>query len=364
MEKDNEKKCERAQKNLRKSNMELLRIVAMLLVLVTHACFLSTGVPSRLDAVEFPASAMTRFSFMSMSCVCVNVFVLLSGWFGIKFRLCKIMGLLFQVFFFSFLIYAVMAALFPEHRVNPESIGSLFMLGSSDYWFAKAYLGLMLIAPVLNVWITQVSERQLLGFLLFFYIFQTIYGWASLYGAQWLEGGYSAFSFIGLYVLARYFRLYGQQRIEMFFYTFANVRIKAVHYITSYFVLAALDAVVAFYVTRIGFPGAGRLFTYTQPIVIAEALCLLLFFSRLSFQSKIINNIAVSCFAVYLLHANNLLLRPYYGNIIGKWYSQCNTPTFFVNTLLLITLCFFSAIVIDRIRLFFWEKIEGKLDRK
>lgn len=364
MQKDKVKIGEHIQKGVRKSNMELLRIVAMLLVLVIHASFLSANMPTHKDCFESQFSVLTRFSFMSISCICVNVFVLLSGWFGIKLRLRKVMAFLFQVFFFAFLIYAVMFILFPEHRVNPKSIGTLFMLSSSDYWFAKAYLGLMMIAPILNAWIAQASERQILLFLSFFYVFQTIYGWASLYGAQWFEGGYSAFSFIGLYVLARYFRLYGQQRIEKAYYTFTHRKIKAIQYMTAYFVLTALNAFMAFGVTRMGFPVAGRLFTYTQPIVIVESLCLLLFFSKLRFQSTVINKIAVSCFAVYLLHGNELLLRPHYGRLVSEWYVQYNTQTFFVNTVLLIILCFFSAIIIDRIRLSLWKMIVSKLDTK
>lgn len=359
-------KNEMPQRGERLSNMELLRLVAMMLVLITHACFLATGVPSEQDAMARPLSTMTRFGFMSLSCVCVNVFVLLSGWFGMHTSLRKVWTFLFQVFFFALLVYAVMICWFPEHYLNLKSLGTILMLNSSDYWFAKAYLGLMMVAPMLNVWTERAGERGMLAFLLAFYVFQTVYGWASLYGAEWLGGGYSAFSFIGLYVLARYFRLYGQQRVEgvISLLVHKEVKIGAVFYFVVYFALSLLLALVAFGVTRMGLPVAGRLFTYTQPLVVVGALCLLLAFSKMSFQSRIINAVAVSCFAIYLLHGNELLLRAHYGKIIRQWFVRCDTLTFAVYTVLFISAWFIAAVLIDRIRILLWNGIEHIFYRK
>lgn len=352
-------KVETAKK--RQSNMELLRIVAMLLVLVTHACFLATGVPTGQDAASSPISTITRFSMMSLSCVCVNVFVLLSGWFGIHLQLRKMRAFLFQTFFFSILVFVVMAGLYPEHRNNPDSLATILMINSSDYWFVKAYIGLMIVSPMLNAWMDRAGERGMLAFLLAFYAFQTLYGWVSLYGAAWLGGGYSAFSFIGLYALAGYFRRYGLQRVDSIIHRLTRKPAKAIHYLSAYLALSLLMALAAFGLTRMGLPVTGRLFTYTQPLVIAAALCLLLTFSKLSLQSRVVNTLAMSCFAVYLLHGNELLLRPHYGRIIHQWFEQCDTLPFVVYTALFICACFFVAILIDRVRLFLWKRIEDHL---
>lgn len=45
----------------RDSNIELLRIVAMILVMIVHASFLAIGVPQTIDAVSLPISTFTRF---------------------------------------------------------------------------------------------------------------------------------------------------------------------------------------------------------------------------------------------------------------------------------------------------------------
>ena len=56
----------------RDSNMELLRIIAMLLVLIVHANFKALGVPSQIDVITIPFPSFLRFfvsrfpSFASM----------------------------------------------------------------------------------------------------------------------------------------------------------------------------------------------------------------------------------------------------------------------------------------------------------
>ena len=64
--------------------MELLRIVAMVLVLVVHACDASFGAPAKMQIAETPLISTVKLFMESIVIVCVNLFVLLSGWYGIK----------------------------------------------------------------------------------------------------------------------------------------------------------------------------------------------------------------------------------------------------------------------------------------
>lgn len=89
----------------RLANMDLLRIVAMLMVLVVHADFIALGVPAVEDLHLNPFGVATRYAIEMFAIVGVDVFVLLSGWFGIHFKVRKLSELLFQVFFFSRLLF-------------------------------------------------------------------------------------------------------------------------------------------------------------------------------------------------------------------------------------------------------------------
>ena len=88
-------------KKQRDSNMELLRIIAMLLVMIVHADFRALSCPSTLDTNLYPDSSFLRFFVESVSIICVNVFVLLSGWFGIRLKKERLLELGFQVLFFG-----------------------------------------------------------------------------------------------------------------------------------------------------------------------------------------------------------------------------------------------------------------------
>ena len=92
-------------KKERDSNMELLRMIAMGLVLLVHADFFSLGAPSNVDAVQNPLDSSLRVFFGYLAWPCVDIFVLLSGWYGIKPSIKGACNFIFQLFQLSELAY-------------------------------------------------------------------------------------------------------------------------------------------------------------------------------------------------------------------------------------------------------------------
>lgn len=331
---------------VRDSNMELLRCVAMLLVIVAHTDFLSLGVPQYTEIVACPFSVFFRFFVQALSVVCVDVFILLSGWYGIKPTTNRFCEFLFQVFFFSLLIYIVLVLIEPNNYLNLKSVSKVLMLNSGDYWFVKSYILLYLFSPILNVFVECCnSSKQFLLFLFPFFIFQTIYGWLSINGANELGGGYSAISFMGLYLLARYMRLYPHR------YTMLN----AYQYFIIFFSIVLFLTVISYGITLMDIPVVGRIFTYTNPLVIFESMTLVYAFSKIKIKSDVINWIAISCFAVYLIHANEFILRAYYGCWIKYLFDNENGLMFILYVSMTIIFVFFISILIDKIRIIIWN---------
>lgn len=196
---------EKKSHSLRESNIELLRIVAMFLVLTVHADFLSLGTPTQSELQIAPVASYTRFFIESLSIVCVNVFVLISGWFGIKASTKSFLRFIFQCFFFLIGIYA--ASILFGH--NAFSLRGIFKCTFYVNWFITAYICLYILAPALNAFVRIADKSQLQLFLLVFFTFQTLYGWI---GGQLFSNGYSTLSFIGLYILGRYLNLYSRLR--------------------------------------------------------------------------------------------------------------------------------------------------------
>ena len=57
----------------RESNFELLRIIAMLLVMITHATFLALGVPTHDDSINIPYSSFTIIFYCMCKYFCFTI---------------------------------------------------------------------------------------------------------------------------------------------------------------------------------------------------------------------------------------------------------------------------------------------------
>lgn len=340
----------------RDSNMELLRIVAMVLVMVVHANFRAMHFPSAFEVSVIPGSVAMRYLTESLSIICVNVFVMLSGWYGIHFKLKRLLEFVFQAAFFSVVIFALFFLLAKPDIAMSEAIKKVLILGPWDYWFVKSYICLYLFAPVLNLFVDKVGRKGLLLFLVIFFSFQTIYGW--LYqGVEWFAKGFSPISFFGLYLLARYVRVYSPEWSRM--NRWADISL--------YLILAIVNSVCAIFLTThtLLFTGITKyaLFSYVSPLVIAQAVFFLLFFSKLSFKSKTVNWIAASAFAIYLVHSNSFISKPYYDNLIASWFSYFNTLPFLAYSACWIFLVFWISILSDKVRIWIWGFISPSLQK-
>ncbi|MCQ4913693.1 acyltransferase family protein [Bacteroides nordii] len=328
----------------RQSNIELLCIIAMFMILLFHANFFSLGTPSAANLSSDTIPTFIRFLGQSFCVGAVNTFVLISGWFGIKTTWKGLANLLFQCFFIMVLVYAACIGL-GITSFSIEGIKACLML-TTDFWFIKAYIGLFLLSPFLNAYIEKTSNRQLISFLVVFYIFQTIYGWV-VNAAEFIQGGYSTFSFVGLYVLARTCRINSEKlsKYKGSFYGFAYLIL---------IILIALIAIFGIYTGKSAF--CSMMYAYSNPLVIASSMLLVYWFSTFSIQSKIINWVAASSLTVYLIHMHYYVKNLYRDEITDLWTSYSHLTAI----LLIIVLCigvFVLSVLVDKIRIACWNYI-------
>jgi len=334
-------------KKVRQSNVELLRIITMILVMITHANFRALSAPTVADAVTEPSSAFLRLLTESFSIICVNVFVLISGWFGIKFNWKKLTEFLFQVLFYGFIIYLIISIINPERL---KAFKTVFMTGPKNYWFVKCYLFLYIISPILNAFVEKASKNDFKILLILFFTMQAIYGWATD-GATWYNKGYSGISFAGLYLLARYVRLYPTKWFSH------SIKFDLVVYLS----FVVLNTLLSFILTKYGHTIlSSKLFFYTSPFVILASIHFLLIFTKFTITSKTINWIAASCFAIYLTHSNSFLAKPCYDNLIRNWFQNETTMNFILFTVILMFCIFWISILSDKIRIYFFNKLLSK----
>lgn len=339
-----EQKNTQQMKKLRDSNMELLRIFSMFLVLVYHANFLSFGVPTAEDAVSSPFMCFGRLSLESFCNVCVNVFILISGWYGIKPKWNRGLEFLFQVVFIMAVTLCVNCVAF-GHHLCLNDIKDLLLL-NDVMWFPKSYLLLYCMAPILNAFVEKTEKRLFAKILICFFLFQFAYGWLCG-GVGWFMGGYSTISFIGLYLLARYCRLYPMKWM---------IRFSASVYLLACLCVSLIVALGWFVFMMKEIDASRWLQAYNSPFVILQSVLLLLAFNKLSFHSKIINWTAASCFAVYVFHCSPGMLNKYV-EVVNSIHDSNNTFVFLILLTLFIVMVFYISILIDKVRIAVWRRI-------
>lgn len=324
----------------RESNFELLRIIAMLMVLVLHADFQALGSPSRGDIISSPITSTLKVFFEMASVVAVNVFILISGWFGIRPTIKGFSKFVFQYLFFAIGVYAVIILLGKTNFSIGELANCLALTPDNTYWFIPSYMCLYLFSPVLNAFINTVGKKTHIYVVLAFYAFQTVYSFLGG-GASFLEKGYSAMSFMGLYLLAAFVRRYIDVR-----------RYKRTGFLIAY-ILATMILTAIWMATRMHNINVinSRLLSYSNPLVIISAISLLMVFSKVKFTCATINKVSASCFAVYLLHCHPCLYATYYMGSVREAASQN-----FLYLIGVVIVWFVVPILLDFLRRAIWSR--------
>lgn len=123
--------------------------------IVVHHCIVSgLGLNEILNDLNPTFSVYNAFLMIlnSFVVISVNVFFLISGYFGINFRKKKIASLLYEIAFCSILVYVGLAAL-GKAEITVKGLIKYSLLSINIYWFAIVYIALVVTSPALNcIW--------------------------------------------------------------------------------------------------------------------------------------------------------------------------------------------------------------------
>lgn len=312
-----------------------------------HTTLLSTGIPSAEDLSSDFMVTLTRVSITGITVVCVNLFVLISGWFGINPKGKKLAALIFQLGFFI-----VICLIYGFFRQGSMSISEMLRTVRlyNMWWFVKSYILLYFLSPVLNAFCEHATKKEFALVLMAFYCFSSV-SWL-IHFVDWMANGYCTMSFVGLYLLARFIKLHLSGFIAsvgkwwMFFA----------------YILFSLLTIMFYYIQTVHdiMPLWNReIFGYDSPFVILAALSLLLLFSKIRIRSNIINWIAKSCFAVYLLHTGNYIFPDFKAHL-SQYYQNHSYWIYLPYSIVFSVFVFAIGILIDKIRIMSWNLIARK----
>lgn len=330
---------------VRDSNIELLRIVCMMFIVVHHRLvyglydipFVLEG-KGECDIISGSAIFLNGFCYIG-----ANVFVLISGYYGIKFKWRGLLTLYLTCSFYAFITY--LAAQWGLIESDGSGLHRVLMPLSCRYWwFMTDYFILYLFSPLLNKAIEHLNKKEFIRVLVLFTIANVYFG----YGFEvYNQNGYRVAQFVYLYCIAAYIRRY------------VNVeRITQNKSFLTYFACALLFGALSILSHYMNVPKF-RSFAYHNPLLIVASISFFIFFLGFHFKSKPVNWLAKGSLGIYLFPEaifsgkwQSIMYDPYIGNMaIGV------NVLFMVATLLVyaILYCLF-AMVFDRIRIVLLRK--------
>ncbi len=342
-------------KKKRDANIELLRIVAMLMIITLHF----NNQSKALLVLGEPASGVQIFATIleAIAITGVNVYVLISGYYlsSSKVRLSKVLLLILQVYFYTLLISGAMM-LVGAYTVKPDDtldrmLKYLFPISSEHYWFVTAYVIMYLLAPVMNAAVNALKRKQLkaviIGLLTWFCFIKSIV--PVKFGTDRM--GYDFGWFICLYLIAAYIRKYNVV-------LFIDAKKSALVYLVSVVVIAAFSLV--FYMINLA---TGNFNYYAEVpchynffFALTGALGLFSVFRFMRLKENLfaeaIRIIAPYTLGVYLLHMHFEIADrwvEWIEHIIGETPLD-NVLTFFIHLVVSVLIVFFAGIFVDWIR--------------
>ena len=273
----------------------------------------------------------------STSICAVDCFILISGYFGIKWKFRSFFNLIFQIFFYSVGLYLVVVGLGIVDWSLKEFIIRFGCLFTRSWGFAITFVLLYFCSPVLNAFSEKSSSREMLLYIIVFFI---VINFVSI-------PRFDLFTYALVYLVGRWLRKANVADLQLpsgKAYWIVTVLMFVFVYILCFSVLHFTKSNV------LKWPFGIIGYNYAAPLVILQAVFLFMFFARLSFKSKFVNWCAASSFAIYLIHMHPTIKQIGYYAFTKSLYEQ---PPFLhvVALVAFILAVFFACIFIDKIRI-------------
>ena len=338
----------------RNSNIEILRIISILLIIAYHA--------TRMQSIQQKGSVFASvigILFGSWGILGVDVFVIICAWFSVEKNLNtkKLFSIVFQTFIYL-LISAIISFIYDIVNTQNiiESIKDIILhvnqsiwepLWSKHYWFVTAYLFLMIVSPYINKIIHSLSKENykklivILSFIPFFSQFNVYTNTVS---------DIACFAYI--YFVTGYLKIYGDSIID-------KLRAK------KWFVIISLIIIASNLILLIPglFDPIFTLLSNTTAATVRHSVimffdALALFILVIKYKPKNnpnINMLSSFVFGVYLFHSMNII--GFDGDILDLLMKELsrigwlNSNIWFpFEYILLVLFVFISGVLFDAIR--------------
>lgn len=324
---------------MRDSNAELLRIVCMLMIVCHH--YTSHSFFTNVLSNSYQTSLQCIILFLHcFVLVGVNCFILISGYYGVKLRVHSFTNLIICCVIYIALGIVVRLAcqnLSPEGEVA-TLLEQVFFVKKTGWWFITCYLALLVVSPILNIARNFFSKSQYQMVLILMTGGTLVFGWLlSIYGFD--KNGYSTAQLVYFYMVGGYLKKY------------VDIDRWRWRWLALYVVSSLLWGVCSLVFHE------WKGICYNNPFVLLASLGLFGFVMSFHFQNRVVNWIASSCLAVYIVQERYI----YYKGVASVFdqYQEWQLVLWLV-PLTLVT--FVVVVLFDKLRMLIQHPINIRID--
>lgn len=339
-------------KGKRNANIDLLRMIAMVMVTMLHALTKSNLLPFM--GGEVSANGWIAWVLEALSVPAVNIFMLISGYFLVdsKFKLGRLAELVFQTFFYV-LGTAILLFVLGEFAWKDTNIYDLLHyflpIHMGTYWFISAYVFILLLLPLITNGIHNMSEKQLQKVVMVMLLFICVLKSILPVRLAIDERGYSFMWYLTLFLVGAEIKLYGFKRIK------TAGQGWLIFAVSSFLIIAEI-----FLVSRIQVQ-TGRLkemtmvsLDYNHVFVFFSAVGLFAAFIHAkplkSKVGRVVCAISPYCLGVYLLQESPVMRYVWQDWFGLREIMETPVPIFLIRLLSAVIIMFVAGICVDVIR--------------
>lgn len=216
----------------------------------------------------------------------------------------------------------------------------IFPFSNGVYWFMTTYFVLYLVAPYFDMVLKKMSNKEVIGLIAFLFYVVVVYGFVFKSG---LGDGRSIIAFLLMYTIGRFLHN-NEERI-------LNIPMRRMICFGAFLVLFLL---IAFLPSPLTNYVKGLTFPYNSPGLYVMATLFFIIFMGWDFKSRLVNTMAASTLAIYLIHGNRYVME--LGIPFLKTLFENNSVLLNILMALVVSIAIFIAcIIIDLIRRLFLE---------
>lgn len=337
------------EKKNRESNIELMRIIMMLLI-IAHHYVVNSGITNLYNFSNITVNMIFLQVIGLFGKTIINCFILITGYFSIKgkFSFKKVIRLFLEIKFYTLITYFILTAIGIGTFSIKGLIKTVFYISYGvNNGFAATFFLLYLLIPFVNILINQLNKKQyiiLLSILLFYFTIISTFSYSNntFNEITW---------YIVVYMIGAFLKTYPIK--------YNNTKIL--------WIVASIVCIILSIISIIGIDIINyKFYTHFDPyyflashklLAVLMAISLFMLFKNIKIRySKTINMIASTTFGVLLIHANSDIMRKLIWqdifNVKGQYYSK----DLCVHTILTVLIVYVICVCIDLVRIKLIEK--------